>query len=250
MNQPLNVRVNMSKKSLSALLMFVLSLPALAAQHTLVADNFDLIYEDSMTGLFGAPTLVGNNILFTPNDFKAQSFNAGLNVESSTANGMYLVAKNGFKFGSISLSEFGDYFIDGSGQVSVLGQLRAFDASADANPVLTQTSSNLMLSPTTPLNINDGLNHDWFATASINNTSNTVISGNAGWLSNATKVGFTVENILKAYSSGSGLQSAFIEKKFAGVGLVITSAVPEPGIWSSFSAGLLMLVTMITRRKV
>jgi hypothetical protein len=240
----------MYKTKLGALLFFMLSAPALAAQHTLVANDYDLIYDDTTTGLFGSPTLVGNTILFTPNDFKAQSFNAGLNVESSTASGLYLVAKNGFKFGSLSLTEFGDYFIDGTGQVSVLGQLRAFDASVGANPILTQTSSNLVVSATTPLNNNDGANHDWFAEASIVNTSNTVIPGHAGWLANATKVGFTVENILKAYSSGSGLQSAFIEKKFAGVGLVITSAVPEPGAWSSFSAGLLILGFMALRRKI
>lgn len=227
--------------------------PVHAAVNTLIGNNYDLVYDDQTVGLFGIPTLIGDNIIFTPNNFKAQSYGAGLDVESSTVNGLYLVAKNGFKFNSIELKEFGDYFIDGAGQVNVLGQLRAFDATPNAAPnvpFLNQSVSNLVVSSTTPLNLNDGNNHNWLAESAIYNSTPTLFGGNSGWLSNAGKVGLTVENILKAYSptNAFGIQSAFIEKKFAGIGLVIT-AIPEPSIWNTLSAGLMVIGLMALREK-
>ena len=51
---------------------------------------------------------------FTSNNFKAESFNVrGIVTSNSTINGMQLIAKNGFKFGSIDLTEFGDYLMRG-----------------------------------------------------------------------------------------------------------------------------------------
>lgn len=107
----------------------VLSSQAFAAIQTITGVNFDLIYDDSKLGLFGAPSVAGNNIFFTPNNFKAESLNgAGIVTNNSTINGMQLVAKNGFQFGSIDLSEFDDYLMrDAESFVSVNGQLRAFD---------------------------------------------------------------------------------------------------------------------------
>lgn len=239
----------MKKSLIFAMLGLLVSGPVLAATITKVGTDFDVVYDDTKLGLFGGLDLVGNNLFFTPNDFKAESYNgAGLDVTASTANGIRLIAKGDFRFGSIDLKEFGDYFLLGGGQVSVGGQLRAFDA---ANPFATQSSSNLNVSSLTPLNLNNGINHDWYAEASINNNTATVIPGNSGWLSKATNVVITVENILTAFTpvGVAGPQGAFIEKKFAGVGMVITSAVPEPGIWSSLSAGLMLIGFMTFRRK-
>lgn len=224
------------------------SAPSYAAIQTITGVNFDLIYDDTKLGLFGAPSLAGNNIFFTPNNFKAESLNgAGIVTNNSTINGMQLVAKNGFQFGSIDLSEFGDYLMrDAESFVSVSGQLRAFDG---ANFAATNTSSSLIVSSSTPLNIIDGMNHDWFATASITNAT-AAKSGLVGWLSSANTVNITVENLLTAYTeAGPGPEQAFIEKKAIGVGLLVTSAVPEPGIWSSLSAGLFVLGMMASRRR-
>ena len=219
---------------------------AFAAIQTITGSNFDLVYDDTKLGLFGAPSVAGNNIFFTPNNFKAESLNgAGIVTNNSTINGMQLVAKNGFRFGSIDLAEFGDYLMrDAESFVSVSGQLRAFDG---ANFAATNTSSSLIVSPSTPLNIIDGTNHDWSATASITNAT-AAKSGLVGWLNSANIVNITVENLLTAYTeAGPGPEQAFIEKKAVGVGLVITSAVPEPGIWSSLSAGLFVLGMMASR---
>lgn len=228
-------------------LLLLTTTQAHAAIQTIVGSNFDLIYDDTKLGLFGAPSVAGNNIFFTPNNFKAESLNgAGIVTNNSTINGMQLVAKNNFRFGSIDLTEFGDYLMrDAESFVSVSGQLRAFEGS---NFAATNTSSSLIVSPSTPLNIIDGMNHDWSASASITNTT-AAKSGLVGWLSNANIVNITVENLLTAYTeAGPGPEQAFIEKKAVGVGLVVTSAVPEPGIWSSLSAGLFVLGLMASRQ--
>lgn len=222
--------------------------PAFAAIQNIAGTDFDVIYDDTKLGLFGSPTLAGNNIFFTPNNFKAESLNGlGIATTNSTINGMQLVAKGGFKFGSIDLTEFGDYILRGADSfVSVNGQLRAFDG---ANFAATNTSSSLIVSSATPLNIIDGSNHDWQASASITNSTASK-SGLTGWLSNANIVNITVENLLTAYTeAGVGPEQAFIEKKAIGVGLIVTSAVPEPGVWSSLSAGLFLLGMMASRRK-
>lgn len=235
------------KKSLIILLGLFVASPSFAAIQTIYGTDFDLIYDDTKLGLFGAPSLAGNNIFFTPNNFKAESLNGeGVVTNNSTINGMQLVAKNGFKFGSIDLTEFGDYLMrDAESFVSINGQLRAFDG---ANFAATNTSSSLIVSALTPLNIIDGNNHDWEASASITNATASK-SGLIGWLSNANIVNITVENLLTAYTeAGSGPEQAFIEKKAVGVGLLVTSAVPEPGVWSSLSAGLFLLGMMASRR--
>jgi hypothetical protein len=238
-----------NKKLIYVMLGLLISSPALSATVTKVGTNFDVVYDDTKLGLFGGLDLVGDNLFFTPNNFKAESYNGtGLNVTSSTANDIRLIAKGDFKFGSIGLQEFGDYFLLGGGQVSLGGQLRAFDPT---KPFATQSSANIFVSSTTPLNLNDGINHDWYGEANISNSTSTVIPGNAGWLSSASTVVISVENILTAFTPAnlSGPQGAFIEKKFAGVGMVITSSVPEPETWGSLLSGLLLLGFVISRRK-
>ena len=241
----------MNKKLTYVVLGLLMSSPALSATVTKVGTNFDVVYDDTKLGLFGGLDLVGNNLFFTPNNFKAESYNGtGLNVTSSTVNDILLIAKGDFKFGSISLQEFGDYFLLGGGQVNLGGQLRAFDP---ASPFATQSSDNIFVSPTTPLSANDGVNHDWYGGAKISNTTSTIIPGNAGWLSSASKVVISVENILTAFTPAnlSGPQGAFIEKKFVGVGvdMVMTSAVPEPETWISLLSGLLLVGFVVSRRK-
>lgn len=237
----------MKRQLIYLVLSLIAASPAYAAIQTITGTNFDLVYDDTKLGLFGAPSLAGNNIFFTPNNFKAESLNgAGIVTNNSTINGMQLVAKNGFQFGSIDLTEFGDYLMRGPESfVSVNGQLRAFDG---ANFAATNTSASLIVSSSTPLNLIDGVNHDWQASASITNAT-AAKSGLTGWLSSANVVNITVENLLTAYTeAGPGPEQAFIEKKAIGVGLVVTSAVPEPGVWSSLSAGLFLLGMMASRR--
>jgi hypothetical protein len=199
---------------------------------TLVGTDFNVVYDDTQLGQFGAPTLVGDNLFFTPNNFRAESTNgAGVVTDNSTLNGLYLVAHAGFHFGTLSLAEFGDYIMTGaSSTVSVNGQLRAFDYN---NAVLTQTTNNISVSGSTPLNIIDGANHNWAASAAINNSTPTVIPGSNPWLASSSKVGLTLENNLSAYTSSAdtGPLRAMVEKKFNGVEVMVQPVPLPAAVW-------------------
>jgi colanic acid biosynthesis glycosyl transferase WcaI len=204
--------------------------PAQAAIINLSGVNFDVQYDDTKLGLFGAPTLVGNNLIFTPGAFSAQSVNGApaFVTTNSTINGIVLTAHQGFSFGGLSVTEIGNYLLTGVGSsVNVAGQLRAFDL---ANPVNSNTSANLSVSPSTPLSVGDGANHDWLAGATITPATASLL-GLTGWLQQATQINLTIQNQLFAISSvptnTPPSNSAFIQKSFAQGGVML-SVVPVP----------------------
>jgi hypothetical protein len=229
---------------LAAALASLLVAPAQALIITLPGTNFDLTYDDTKLGLFGAPVLVGDTIQFTISDFNAQSLGgAGAVPRNSTISGLVLTAKGDFQFGAFDLAEFGDYTLSGAGSsVRVQGQLRAFDL---ANSLNTQTTNSLVVSPLTPLTLVDGINHDWTASARID-ASTAAVPGPGGAInvivSNPDAVGLTIENRLLAYTepTGSGFREAFIEKKFSGVSLTVSPVPAPPALWM-FGAGMVAL---------
>lgn len=203
---------------------------AQAAFQTVVGTQFDLVYDDSLMGAFGTPTLVGNNIVFTPVDFKAESLNGQGDVTKNVTINLRLFARNGLSIGNLSLTERGDYRLRGAlSEVSVDGQIRAFGF---ANP-LNEVTSNLQV--VAPLTIRDGALHNWTASAGVSLLNGPIsINQSAG-------VNVTIENLLDAYtdSRDTGRLNAFIEKKFSGAAVSLTvSMVPEP-------ASALMVVTAL-----
>lgn len=239
----------------AALLGSACSWGAQAALVTLSGTDFDLTYDTTKLGLFGAPTLAGNSIFFTFNAFAAESLNgAGVVTQNSTVSGLVLKAKNGFEFGAFDLAEFGDYKLNGSGSsVQVSGQLRAFSIASAIN---TQTAANLSLAPGSSLNLNDGLLHDWAALARIDaNTQPQSVPPVFGVPTNviqarAREVGLTIENQLTAFTDpqSAGLRQAFIEKKFAGVQMTV-SPVPLPPSVALMAAGLAAGLWLVRRRR-
>ncbi len=211
------------------------SLPTQASTITLTGAHFNVTYDPSTLNLFGSLNLVGDNLFFTPSNFKATSTNgAGVVTTDSTASGIILSAHPGYQFGALTLAELGDYQLQGSSStVSVSGQLRAFDYN---NSFATQTTS--AITATGPLTTADGASHDWVATSQITNSThplpNPLFPPVYPWLSNATQVDVTIENLLTAYTAtGTGPQLALIEKKFNGVELSVT---PLPGtLWLMLS---------------
>lgn len=205
--------------------------------------DFDVVYDTTKLGLFGAPTLVGDDLFFTPNNFRAQSTNGtGVAANDSTVNGLILEAHPGFTFGTLSLAEFGDYTLTGAhSTVQVGGQLIAFD---ETNSLFTYTTNNIAVSGSTPLTLNDGVNHSWAATAAINNSTPGVVSSNP-WLSGTSNVGLAIENQLTAFTQAgdSGPLNAFVEKKLNGVEVMV-QPVPLPAAIWLLGSGLGLLGVM------
>jgi hypothetical protein len=190
--------------------MALLGLPLLghAAIVTLPGSQFDLRYDDGLVGLFGAPSLAGGTVFFTPSAFVATSTNGiGLVTRSSTVT-FELLAHDGSSFASVAVGESGDYRLAGAGStVGVSGVLTLSDAS-------NSTSSDLAASFDAT---------EWNASAVLD-------SGAAPWAPGARSITVSLQNILSAVTPAGigGLQEAFIEKKFAGVALEVKT-VPTPG---------------------
>jgi hypothetical protein len=208
-----------------------------AAPMTLSGSNFDIIYDDSLAGLFNSPTLVGDTVFFTPVDFKAESLNgAGFNTANSTIN-LKIIPKNGLTVESLNLVERGDYKLRGANSfVNVGGQTRVFDL---ASPLMEEFSA---IATVSDLTIKDGVTHGWQSDSLIN------LSG-AAW--QARDLNYTIENLLEAYTESTdvGPKLAFIEKKFAGssISLVVTT-VPEADTYAMLLAGFGVL-SLVARRK-
>lgn len=210
-----------------------------AAPITLIGSDFDVVYDDGLLGLFGAPIISGNTVFFTPVQFKAESLNGiGFDTKNSTVN-FQLLAHSGISFSSLDLIEHGDYKMRGADSfVNVGGQTRVFDL---LNPSNLDTST---IAATGALTIKDGLTHNWTSTSSISLST-------PQW-QNIRSVNYTIENLLEAYtdSSNVGPKLAFIEKKFAGsaISLVVTP-VPEPASYAMMIAGLVLIGALKRKAK-
>ncbi len=211
------------------------SLATQAATQTLVGTTFSVTFDDTLVGLFGTPTLVGNSLQWFPSGspgFTAQT-GAGIAVTNSTF-ALKFEAKPGFFFNGFGLTEGGDYFFFGApgttAGVSVSGQLRVTPQGG-----VLSTSS---ISPTTVFNPNSFLNFgtsNWTASAAVGSFASTVTSANV-----------SIENILAAYVLG-GNGYAFVEKKDVSLSIG-TSPVPEPETYALMFAGIATLFLLLRKR--
>jgi len=225
-------------KAVAVAVLGTFSSVSLAASVTVSGTNVSFTYDDTLLGLFGAPTVIGDSIFFTPTTFVAQSTNvSGQVIVNSTVNVDITVLNPGaFVFDGLSLVERGDYRLIGDDSwVDVGGQLRVRDWTS-----YPATEVNDFITETAALTNNDGEFHNWEAGAAV-------AIGGTDW-EGVTTIRVTVENVLTATSLTLG-ESAFIEKKFAGgaVGLVV-NPVPVPAAVWLFGSGLLGLAG-IARRK-
>ncbi len=215
-----------------------------ASMVTLVGQDFDISYDTAaLDALFGAPTLSGNTIHFSPSLFSAQSLAGDEDVTRTATTNLLLRLHAGRQWTQISLVEQGQYSLSGSQSlVDVGGQLRVFDL----NNFSTEVTRRLL--PTTALNTADGAIHAWEASASVEAAANAS-------LAQATQLNLTLQNSLEAYtdSSESGPVKALIAKAANpnGVTLEITtiSAVPEPASWGLGVLGLGALYAMSQRNR-
>lgn len=215
---------------------------AAAIPVTVAGTTVSFTFDDALTGLFGAPSVVGDTLFFTPTAFKVQSLNdAGLAMTSQTFN-VAVSANAGYLVSAVNLAEGGDYFNLGSASaVAVGGQLRLFDLETPLAPAVT--SSIVAGAPLTAVT-----SFSTFATTNWNASASAAVPA-AGWGGadgHVTNVNVTIENLLLASSTTLGA-GAFIEKKFTSLAVVATP-VPEPQAYLMFVAGLGLVGWMAWRR--
>jgi len=214
----------------------LLAVPAQAALITLPGLGFDVIYDDAILTLGqSAPMIQGSTIVFTPNLLKAESLNGKGTVSVSSNYSFVISPHDGLFVQGISITERGDYLLrNASSWVSVAGLASATALGSlpvDTVSAAVQASANL------PMNLTDGLFHDWSANAVLD------MSGHAAFAREAD-VQFSLNTTLEASTSASatGPRRAFIEKKFSGESITLsvstTPAVPEPAQWALAFAGL------------
>lgn len=241
-----------------AALAAIATAPAQAALVTLVGDNFDVTYDDTLLGRYGAPTLAGNTLFFTINNFRAESLNGqGLRTAStsvsgsgSSVSGLVLTAKNGFRFGAFDLAAFGDYLLSGVGSTVTAGGLLTVVNATGQNPALAaQTATARVLLPTTLLNVNNGTLQGWVGTARIDATTAPLsLSGVNVLASDPDAVGVIIASQLTALTTpGTGPRRAFIEEKFSGLQMTVTP-VPVPPAAAIMALGLASLWALRRRR--
>lgn len=224
------------------LLSQALSGTALAVPVTVAGTSVSFTFDSALSGLFGAPTVTGDALFFTPTTYVAQSFNgAGFASANQTFN-ITVNANPGYMMSAVNLSEDGDYYNMGAGSsVAVGGKFYVRDLESPLAPAASsKIKSTLPLTDVTSMA--DFETTDW--------TSHTNIAIPAGWGGAdgiVTGVNVTIENILLAYSQNLG-DAAFIEKKFVGLN-VVTAPVPEPETYALLLVGL-GLVGFAVRRRV
>jgi hypothetical protein len=214
----------------SLLALALLSAHAQAAEYRLDGATFDIVFKnDAAFGLFGTPTLEGNTLFFTPDQFSAKSTTNQWDITNSTIS-FWIEADAGHHLASANLVEQGDYSLLGkSAYASVAGQTRVVD--------IRTPSKSLAIGLTGAKNL---------ATTSIGETTNWEASSLQTFEKDASRVKFTIENVLFA-NAGSEGGYAFVEKKY--VGLTV-SAVPEPESYAMLLAGLGLIGAIARRRRM
>jgi uncharacterized protein (TIGR03382 family) len=170
----------------------------------------------SDTGLFGSPLLVGGDtFVFFPSGFRAESV-GGVASSASDRLEFRIDAFAGFSFSDIRVTEFGDYGIFGSGQVSATGRLDVTNLISGS-----VASDALLTTPGSPINSGIG---NWSGTAGVDVSAQ-----------NATSLLVVLFNDLIAITDGNSV--AFIEKKVSGAAVGI-QIIPTPGTMGLALAGL------------
>jgi len=206
-----------------------------AASVTKCGTDVCFTYDDST--LFGDANVIGNNIFFLPTTFLAESLDGEGAVSAfATLNVEVEAITPGFNMNQFFLQESGDYFLQGEGASVSAGGMFAVTS-------LTQTCGGFFPCREQEIFNATGMTtvgsfDDWSISAAIDLTNNAAWSGD-------TKVTMTLENRLSATTLNTGEQ-AFIQKKFAGVGITV---VPVPAAVWLLGSALGGLAFVARRRK-
>lgn len=194
-------------------------------------------YDDST--LFGLGTVVGNSLFFSPTTFKAQSTNTqGAVLTNATLNITVTVnAGSSLVLTEFQLVELGDYQLSGtSSSVDASGRLQVTSNTTICGVLFPCLDSQVFTAG--PLTTTGALTN-WSASAGID------FANTAGWGTD-TNVIAQIQNDLSATSTVSG-ESAMVQKKAQGVGLIV-NPVPVPAAAWLFGSALGLLGWMRRRK--
>jgi len=200
-----------------------------AAIMTLHGDDIKFTFDDA--SLYGSASVISNTIFFTPTQFKAEALNdsGGAVNTSAFLNITIEITSFGHAINGFQFLENGDYKMNGDDTtVSADGRL-----SIDS---LTSGFSDSVSFSAGPLTIQDALLHSWSANATID------LADTPGWGMDS-KVNMELGNTLSAESGNFG-ETAFIEKKFAGSAVGVTTTivpVSEPPSLLLFGLALVLM---------
>jgi hypothetical protein len=178
--------------------------------------------QNSNSNLFGSPTLVGDTFIFFPVNFVANSVN-GVPANATDTFSVDLLVHPGFKFDGISISELGDYTIQGEGSVAANATMTVADNLNVRNYV-----NPLAFNPAFP--VFSGTNQSWNGSAMRDLAA---AEGGTPFIS----IHLEVTNNLIAISTPGG--SAVIRKTIVGVPVAVT-ILPEPGVLAMLGLGGLL----------
>lgn len=212
-----------------------LATPTLYGNASGTTVDFSNMMEDSNTDpspLFGAPTIVGDTIKFSPVSFGASSSNGvsaggpgSIDITDGTFQTM-ITAKNGNVINNFVISEKGDYTLIGSPATAstfTLAGIRVFVSVLEVNGVAINpvSGSQVMIANNTNLSGGSVFLGIWQGT--LNFDVNALLAANS-ISGQATKIQVGLDNQLIAGSVNGTI--AFIKKKDQD-GVTIT--VPAPG---------------------
>jgi len=225
------------KSSLLVLGMTV-SMASSAATVTLIGDDVDFTFEDST--LFGTGNVVGNSLFFMPTDFKALSENGAGAVNIIRTLDITVVAKGGYDITSLGMFEEGDYRSDGvDASVSASGRLGVTSLTTNCG------SFGLPCKDSSIFNVT-GLGDTGLSTVGWTGSTSVDLADTAGWGSD-TDLKISFQNDLSANTLNNG-ETAFIEKKFGAIGLVV-NPIPVPAAFWLFGSGLIGLAAVARRKQ-
>lgn len=221
-----------------AVVAMALPLGASAAVVTIDGAKFDISYDDGLVGLFGAPAIVGDLVIWNPGGspaFSAQATAADSTAFKNSTFSLAVTADPGWRLSGALAKQDGSYFSFGTGSlVGVTGSLSI--TAADHGGGLDVWSGNI--SATSPF-VNGAFPpvlQSWDAMSPALNTDH------------VGQAMVSIESLLFAYAGPvTGPRGAFIETTQIVLGMNMVP-VPEPATWTSMAAGGILLAMGLRRR--
>jgi hypothetical protein len=223
------------------------------------------VTEESTTDplpLYGAPTLVGDSLFFSPLQFDARSTNQAPPIDTTDGHLSFdIVAHGGQAITLIDFLESGAFEVDGfvccntddtSVRVNVVGNVTVLEIDGDSNivPLVIPLTYSFVfdvggqnLATNQWRYLSEGPESGAWVGQDLVNIPAALAAANRPFTVGATRVNVNLDNILRAKSEPLG--HAMIDKKLF---LEITTTVPEPASVALFGLAFLAAVGLVRRR--